>query len=58
MAFNVGVGFLAASLVAPVTGPAATLTRRRHTADDGGHEVVAPTRETPVLDTLMKEDVK
>lgn len=58
MAFNVGVGFLAAALVAPVTGSGATVTRRRHTADDGGQEVAAPTRETPVLDTLMKEDVK
>jgi hypothetical protein len=59
MAFNVGVGFLAAALVAPFTGSAAAPSgRRRPVADAPADTTAGSFEDEPALDAFMKENAK
>jgi len=59
MAFNVGVGFLAAALVAPGAGAASAWSGRRRPVDDAPDETDHQSADdTAALDTFMKEKAK
>jgi hypothetical protein len=58
MAFNVGVGFLAAALVAPGAGPGSAWPTRRRSVDAPDATDHQSADDTAALDSFMKEKAK